>query len=512
MAGKSLKGTQEPREPQGGVRGRVAGEPPLPLLRARRGHRGLPGHRGPVQGHRRRRDRPRVRAPRLPEGGRRPRHRRAHRQDGEEPEGGGRGRDLRVHADVPRHGQDRARRGLRRAGGVVRDAGQGGEVPRRPLRQGSHAGRRAKIRPTRSRAACRGRAPLIGPPAGPAAPPPARRPRRADNGMTLDIRQPEFWKLDAVDHELRRVYDICAGCRRCLPLCPSFKVMFDRLDVDAVDGDVEKLPAARREGSRRSLLPVQALLQPLPVHAAAPLAGRFPPADAARALGGGAGAGRHPAGPVARQHRAGRAARQPDRAALELDERAPAQPGRDAGGGRHPQGPPAAAFHRETFSRWFDQRRRPTVPAPLAAPAKSKVALFATCSVEYNEPGTGKAAVAVLEKNGVDVSPARAAVLRHAVPRRRARSRRPRRSSRDNVQSLAAAVREGREIVVPGPTCSLHAQAGVSVARRLGGRQPRRRPHARPVRVPGRPSRRRGASTRASRSRRARSRTSCPAI
>src|SRR5215510_6228886 len=61
--------------------------------------------------------------------------------------------------------------------------------------------------------------------------------------MTLDIREPEFWKLDAVDAELRRVYDICSGCRRCLPLCPSFKVMFDRLDTEAVDGDVEKLPA-----------------------------------------------------------------------------------------------------------------------------------------------------------------------------------------------------------------------------------------------------------------------------
>ena len=61
--------------------------------------------------------------------------------------------------------------------------------------------------------------------------------------MTLDIRRPEFWNLDSVDHELRRVYDICSGCRRCLPLCPSFKVMFDRLDTEAVDGDVEKLPA-----------------------------------------------------------------------------------------------------------------------------------------------------------------------------------------------------------------------------------------------------------------------------
>src|SRR5439155_26818481 len=57
------------------------------------------------------------------------------------------------------------------------------------------------------------------------------------------IDAPEFFDLTRVDAELRRVYDICAGCRRCLPLCPSFKVLFDRLDVEAVDGDVEKLPA-----------------------------------------------------------------------------------------------------------------------------------------------------------------------------------------------------------------------------------------------------------------------------
>src|SRR3989449_312742 len=60
---------------------------------------------------------------------------------------------------------------------------------------------------------------------------------------SLDLNSPEFWDRSAVDTELRRVYDIWGGCRRCLPLCPSFKVLFDRLDVDAVDGDVEKLPA-----------------------------------------------------------------------------------------------------------------------------------------------------------------------------------------------------------------------------------------------------------------------------
>jgi Fe-S oxidoreductase len=54
---------------------------------------------------------------------------------------------------------------------------------------------------------------------------------------TLDLRKPEFWDLSAVDKELRRVYDICGGCRRCLPLCPSFKVLFDRMDIEAVEGD-----------------------------------------------------------------------------------------------------------------------------------------------------------------------------------------------------------------------------------------------------------------------------------
>src|SRR2546422_4255018 len=61
---------------------------------------------------------------------------------------------------------------------------------------------------------------------------------------TFDIKSPEFWDLAAVDKELRRVYDICGGCRRCLPLCPSFKALFDRMDVEAVDGDVDKLPTA----------------------------------------------------------------------------------------------------------------------------------------------------------------------------------------------------------------------------------------------------------------------------
>ena len=59
--------------------------------------------------------------------------------------------------------------------------------------------------------------------------------------MTLDIRAEAFWELPKVEQELRRVYDICNGCRRCITLCPSFKDLFVSLDTEEVDGDAEKL-------------------------------------------------------------------------------------------------------------------------------------------------------------------------------------------------------------------------------------------------------------------------------
>ena len=66
---------EEPRESEGRIRGRVSGQSPLSLLRAGRRHRRLPGHRGPLQGHRGCRDGPRVRTPRFSERGGGPRHR-----------------------------------------------------------------------------------------------------------------------------------------------------------------------------------------------------------------------------------------------------------------------------------------------------------------------------------------------------------------------------------------------------------------------------------------------------
>jgi glycerol-3-phosphate dehydrogenase subunit C len=53
--------------------------------------------------------------------------------------------------------------------------------------------------------------------------------------------QPIFWDPRALEREQRRVFDVCQGCRRCFNLCESFPVMFQRLDQ--VDGDVDQLGA-----------------------------------------------------------------------------------------------------------------------------------------------------------------------------------------------------------------------------------------------------------------------------
>ena len=51
----------------------------------------------------------------------------------------------------------------------------------------------------------------------------------------------EYYDEDALDSELRRVFDICHGCRRCFNLCDSFPRLFDLIDesesgeLDSVD-------------------------------------------------------------------------------------------------------------------------------------------------------------------------------------------------------------------------------------------------------------------------------------
>ena len=265
----------------------------------------------------------------------------------------------------------------------------------------------------------------------------------------FDIRSPGFWDPSAVDSELRRVYDICAGCRRCLPLCPSFKVLFDRLDVDAVDGDVEKLPPADVKEVVDLCYQCKLCFNHCPYTPPHRWAIDFPRlmlrarASEARRRGvslqdrllgntdliGTLGSWTAPLSNWMNTLSLNRALVQAVAGIHRLRN--------------------LPRFHRQTFSAWFKSRSAPAAPSAGA----KKVAMFTTCTVEYNAPAIGRAAVGVLERNGVDVT----------VPEQRCCGMpyldggamdECRALVRDNVRTLAAAVREGREIVSPGPTCS----------------------------------------------------------
>jgi len=46
----------------------------------------------------------------------------------------------------------------------------------------------------------------------------------------LDWKSPQFWDQARAEQELERIFDICHGCRRCVSLCTTFPTLFDLVD------------------------------------------------------------------------------------------------------------------------------------------------------------------------------------------------------------------------------------------------------------------------------------------
>jgi glycerol-3-phosphate dehydrogenase subunit C len=120
----------------------------------------------------------------------------------------------------------------------------------------------------------------------------------------------------------------------------------------------------------------------------------------------------------------------------------------------------------ETFLHWWERRGGATKPSERA-PRGDRVALFVTCSVNTCNTEIGRAAVAVLEKNGCEV----------VVPDQRCCGMpflesgdldSTRECRRFNLTALLPLVRAGYTIVVPGPTCSLTLRREYPV---LGGEE-----------------------------------------
>ena len=60
----------------------------------------------------------------------------------------------------------------------------------------------------------------------------------------IDFEHPDFLDPKKLDNEMRRVFDICHGCRRCFNLCDSFPKLFELID-ETDTGEVQSLKSEK---------------------------------------------------------------------------------------------------------------------------------------------------------------------------------------------------------------------------------------------------------------------------
>ncbi len=273
----------------------------------------------------------------------------------------------------------------------------------------------------------------------------------------LGWQEPQFYDQAALDKELERVFDICHGCRRCFSLCNSFPTLFDLVDESKsgeVDGVDKKDFAKVIDHCYLCDMCYMTKCPYVPPH---PWNVDFPHlmlrAKAVKNRGGhvrlrdrvlsatdavGNIAGIPVVAEIVNAVNRSTIGRKMLDAALGVDSRAP-----------------VPEFHSNTLRRRLKKRPAPRSAAQAAANTRGKVALFATCYVNRNEPEIGLDLAAVLEHNGIEV----ALVERErccgmpkfelgdlkAVAELKAK----------NVPSLVAMIDKGYDIVAPIPSCVL---------------------------------------------------------
>ena len=212
----------------------------------------------------------------------------------------------------------------------------------------------------------------------------------------------DFYDAEKLDAELRRVFDICHGCRRCFNLCDSFPRLFDLIDA-APSGELDSVNSADfapvADACTLCDLCFMTKCPYVPPH---PFALDFPHlmlrqrAVAARANGVGL-ADRE----LARTDRNGLLATLAAPLAnwATKTENRLARKVLEAGAGLHREAElPRYAGHSLTIAA----AANPPALNREAPAFGRKAVLYATCFGNYNDPATGLAARAVLARNGVE--------------------------------------------------------------------------------------------------------------
>jgi glycerol-3-phosphate dehydrogenase subunit C len=219
----------------------------------------------------------------------------------------------------------------------------------------------------------------------------------------LNWQDPEFTDMDKIMPEMDRVFDICHGCRRCFNLCDSFPILFDLID-EAPSGELDTVDKAdyKKVVDACTLCDMCFMVSCpyVPPHEFdldfPHLMLRYRAAEQRQGKG-------EPglADQMTKTDRNGKlGAILPALAnwAMKVDN-AMTRPLMERLAHVHREAW-LPKFHSDTFE---DRARGETPELNAEAPAKGrKAVLYATCFVNFNEPGTGSAARHVLAKNGVE--------------------------------------------------------------------------------------------------------------
>jgi Fe-S oxidoreductase len=259
---------------------------------------------------------------------------------------------------------------------------------------------------------------------------------------------PDYWEEAQLEAELRRAGDICHQCRRCLPLCPSFPKLFEL--VDATDEEIAGVTMQGFEEVNELCFHCVACFNHCPYHPPHEWDVDFPKLmrrhQLIRTKRDGVSLSRKLTTRTDLLGKLGRAA-PPLMNLANKNRLSRVMMEKTVGIHRDWLQP---TYHGETLEDWWN--KRPPV-APKTA-GQRKAVLFPTCSVNYNDPDTGRAAVEVLEHNGIEVAFAydRCCGMPFTDTGDLDAARR---NAQRNVDAFLPHVDSGAEVIVPGPSCSL---------------------------------------------------------
>ncbi|RJQ46655.1 MAG: Fe-S oxidoreductase [Gammaproteobacteria bacterium] len=275
----------------------------------------------------------------------------------------------------------------------------------------------------------------------------------------LDWKNPEFYNEGSLFKELERVFDICHGCRRCFSLCHSFPTLFEAIDdaptmeLDSVDKKVYWEVVDHCYLCDMCFMTKCPYVPPHPWNVDFPhlmlraKAVKFQKGEVKtrdKILTSTDAVGKLAGIPVVVQMV--NAANKNKTARKMLDQAL----------GVHPDAF-VPEYHSDTLRKREHARKtgETRIGAAPGAGTRGKVALFATCYGNYNEPQLGQDLIAIFEHNGIPVRLAEQERCCGMPKLELGDLEAVERAREANIPALAQLVDEGWDIVAPVPSCVL---------------------------------------------------------